>query len=78
MGDAAHPMMTTLAQGACQAIEDAGVLGSSLRAAPDIQGLRTYEQARMRRATMIARQSGWWERSSSGILLRALGHAICC
>jgi len=57
VGDAAHPMMPTLAQGACQAIEDAGVLSSFLRAEPSIGALRAYEQARRRRATMIVRQS---------------------
>ena len=57
VGDAAHPMTTTLAQGACQAIEDAGVLGSSLRTHTEIQALRTYEQARRRRVAMIVRQN---------------------
>jgi 2-polyprenyl-6-methoxyphenol hydroxylase-like FAD-dependent oxidoreductase len=54
VGDAAHPMTTTLGQGACQAIEDAGVLGSYMRTTSHIQALRAYEQARMQRATMVA------------------------
>ena len=57
VGDAAHPMATTLAQGACQAIEDAGVLGSSLRVDPGSEALRIYEHARKGRAAMIVRQS---------------------
>jgi len=57
VGDAAHPMTTALAQGACQAIEDAGVLSSSLRTHPGTQALRAYEDARRRRAATIVRQS---------------------
>ncbi len=57
VGDAAHPLAPALAQGACQAIKDAGALGSCLQTALAIQTLRTYEHARMRRAAMVARQS---------------------
>jgi FAD-dependent urate hydroxylase len=53
VGDAAHPMTTSLAQGACQAIEDAGVLGSCLQADPVLPALRNYEQARIGRATTL-------------------------
>ena len=39
LGDAAHPMLQYLAQGACMAIEDAVTLGAALRATPrDIAG----------------------------------------
>jgi 2-polyprenyl-6-methoxyphenol hydroxylase-like FAD-dependent oxidoreductase len=34
LGDAAHPMLQYLAQGACMAIEDAVTLGAALRASP--------------------------------------------
>jgi len=44
VGDAAHPMTTSLAQGACQAIEDAGVLGSCLQADQVLPALRTMNK----------------------------------
>jgi salicylate hydroxylase len=51
LGDAAHPMLPFLAQGAAMAIEDAAVLASSLGRTPDdIPGaLRRYERERRRR-----------------------------
>jgi 2-polyprenyl-6-methoxyphenol hydroxylase-like FAD-dependent oxidoreductase len=58
LGDAAHPTTPNLAQGACQAIEDAVVLAHALRAAPDVAtGLRLYERRRRRRTAMVTRQS---------------------
>ena len=58
LGDAAHACTPTLGQGACQAIEDAVVLGRCLgRAADVVQGLRAYEQARHGRTTKITMQS---------------------
>jgi salicylate hydroxylase len=55
LGDAAHPMLQYLAQGACMAIEDAVTLGAALRAAPtDIAGaFRTYQQARYLRTGRV-------------------------
>ncbi|MFD8396284.1 FAD-dependent monooxygenase [Streptomyces sp. NPDC059680] len=51
LGDAAHPMLTSLGQGAGTAVEDAVVLARSLAAATDLrQGLRTYESMRRARA----------------------------
>jgi 2-polyprenyl-6-methoxyphenol hydroxylase-like FAD-dependent oxidoreductase len=58
LGDAAHPMLPFLGQGACQAIEDAVALGDAVRthgAAPD--ALRAYEQARRKRAAMLIKRS---------------------
>ncbi|MCM6772587.1 FAD-dependent monooxygenase [Nocardia sp. CDC159] len=47
LGDAAHPMLSSLGQGACMAIEDAVVLARSLAASTDpATGLRRYEDAR--------------------------------
>ena len=48
LGDAAHPMLPYLAQGAAMAIEDAAVLAQRLAAAPgDVAGaLRDYERQR--------------------------------
>ncbi|MFD9069051.1 FAD-dependent monooxygenase [Streptomyces lasiicapitis] len=58
LGDAAHPMLTTLGQGAAMAIEDAVVLAHTLAepgAADDLpRALRTYEGRRRERTrTMV-------------------------
>lgn len=56
LGDAAHPMLPFLAQGASQAIEDAVTLAGCLEeAAPATVGeaLRRYEKMRVRRATEL-------------------------
>jgi 2-polyprenyl-6-methoxyphenol hydroxylase-like FAD-dependent oxidoreductase len=58
LGDAAHPMLPNLGQGACTALEDALVLAQSVRrhgATPD--ALRAYEAARIPRTTRIVRES---------------------
>lgn len=58
LGDAAHPMTPNLGQGACQAIEDAVVLGRMVRRASTItQALRVYEAARIPRTTTLVNQS---------------------
>ncbi|NBR67786.1 MAG: FAD-binding protein [Actinobacteria bacterium] len=61
LGDAAHPMLPFMAQGACQAIEDAAVLvrcleGVESRSAAVSRALLSYEATRIERATRI--QSG--------------------
>lgn len=54
VGDAAHPMVPFLAQGAAQAIEDAGALGSALAQTDDVpQALAAYSRARVPRATRV-------------------------
>ncbi len=63
IGDAAHPMLPFLAQGAGMAIEDAVVLADNLKATPgDVEkGLRAYEAARRKRterAQQVSRQQG--------------------
>lgn len=58
LGDAAHAMTPNLGQGACQAIEDAVVLGAVLRDAADVPtALHMYETRRLARATGIQSQS---------------------
>jgi 2-polyprenyl-6-methoxyphenol hydroxylase-like FAD-dependent oxidoreductase len=63
LGDAAHTMTPNLGQGACQAIEDAVVLGECLKAEKDVvAALKLYERRRVRRVHNIARLArllGW-------------------
>src|SRR6185312_1563440 len=63
LGDAAHPMLPYLGQGACQAIEDGAVLATALTAEPDDpqRGLERYERTRRPRASRVvlaARERG--------------------
>jgi salicylate hydroxylase len=55
LGDAAHPMLPYLGQGACQAMEDGVVLAAALDASPDdlSAGLQLYERARRPRASRV-------------------------
>jgi 2-polyprenyl-6-methoxyphenol hydroxylase-like FAD-dependent oxidoreductase len=55
LGDAAHPMLQYLAQGAGQAIEDAVVLGAALRATAGdpAQAFQKYQQARYLRTGRV-------------------------
>ncbi|MCF6522533.1 FAD-dependent monooxygenase [Streptomyces sp. JJ36] len=55
LGDAAHAVTTVLGQGACQAVEDAVVLGDELGAAPHdpVGALRSYEEARRERVRSV-------------------------
>ncbi|KAF9065482.1 putative monooxygenase [Rhodocollybia butyracea] len=59
VGDACHPTLPHLAQGAAQAIEDAGVLGVVLSMLPDRstesirKALRVYEKVRKERAEIL-------------------------
>jgi salicylate hydroxylase len=63
LGDAAHPMLPYLGQGACQAIEDGAVLATALsaEAADPLAGLDRYERTRQPRASRVvltARERG--------------------
>ncbi len=55
LGDAAHPMLPTLGQGAAMAIEDAYVLARALSCSPEdiTAALRAYEAARVPRTTQV-------------------------
>lgn len=55
LGDAAHPMMQYLAQGACMAIEDAVTLGEAVKACDfDLPtAFRLYESARVARTARV-------------------------
>jgi 2-polyprenyl-6-methoxyphenol hydroxylase-like FAD-dependent oxidoreductase len=54
LGDAAHPMLPSLAQGAAQAVEDAVVLAHHLGGASDLTAaLRGYESERKERARLM-------------------------
>ncbi len=57
LGDAAHPMLPFLAQGAAMAIEDAAVLAAHLSRGMDnpAHALRVYEQARRKRTARVQR-----------------------
>ena len=58
LGDAAHPMIPNLGQGACQAIEDAVMLGRCLKDGGDVaSSLRLYESHRVRRTGAIVKRS---------------------
>jgi 2-polyprenyl-6-methoxyphenol hydroxylase-like FAD-dependent oxidoreductase len=58
IGDAAHPMLPFLAQGAAQAIEDASVLGEVLGRGQNIEaGLRAYQEKRLPRVARVQKES---------------------
>ena len=71
LGDAAHPMLPYLGQGACQAIEDGAVLATALtaEAADPVTGLARYERTRRPRASRVvlaARERGLSNHLTSG------------
>ncbi len=57
LGDAAHPMLPYLAQGACMAIEDGISLADQLALSPDdpVRAFQAYEQARFARTASVQR-----------------------
>jgi 2-polyprenyl-6-methoxyphenol hydroxylase-like FAD-dependent oxidoreductase len=58
LGDAAHPMLPFLGQGACQAIEDALALAAAVdEHGPVPEALRAYERARRKRAASLVKRS---------------------
>ena len=59
LGDACHPMLPMMAQGAAQSIEDGAALAALLRAMPDdvLGALQRYEAVRKPRATRLQEAS---------------------
>jgi len=58
LGDAAHPMLPFLSQGAAIAMEDAYVLASALADEPDLSAaLKRYESLRIARASRVQLES---------------------
>jgi salicylate hydroxylase len=58
LGDAAHPMLPSMAQGAAQALEDAWVLGAALDAHSDPEpAFRRYFDLRIARTTRVQKGS---------------------
>ena len=65
VGDAAHPMLPSLGQGACQAIEDGEAVAEALAQLPDpTLGLQLYSQGRLATAAAAVTQSGRMSRVS--------------
>ena len=65
LGDAAHPMLQYLAQGACQALEDSAVLAAELAGAgaagrPFSEGLARYAAVRAPRAARVQQTARTW------------------
>lgn len=81
IGDAAHPMLPYLAQGACMAVEDAYALAAILAARQDdVAGaLKTFEALRLPRTSRVQlgararadinHMSSWWGRLKRDIRL---------
>jgi salicylate hydroxylase len=71
LGDACHPMVPFMAQGACMAIEDAAVLGRALAGAEEAtvkKALARYEHARKDRTARVqfgSRGNEWLKQSGN-------------
>jgi 2-polyprenyl-6-methoxyphenol hydroxylase-like FAD-dependent oxidoreductase len=75
LGDAAHPMLPFLGQGACSALEDAVALGAAMGDSETVAaGLDTYEKARLKRTAALVKGS---RRAARGALLSSpLGRGL--
>jgi 2-polyprenyl-6-methoxyphenol hydroxylase-like FAD-dependent oxidoreductase len=65
VGDAAHTIAPTLAQGANSALVDAGVLASELRRRDDVaDALAAYDARRCPAVRRVQRDAGWLARTA--------------
>lgn len=61
LGDAAHPVLQYLAQGACQALEDAATVANAANQSDDWpSALQATQQARMPRTARVQRNARTW------------------
>lgn len=77
IGDAAHSMPPTRAQGANQALEDAWALAKALRTAAKAgtdtaEALRAFERSRARKVSVVSRQAGSEDYNRYGALASRL------
>ena len=77
MGDAAHPTLPFLAQGAVMAIEDAWVLAACFHR-DGLNGLQAYQSIRMPRVTRVlaAANSNAWKYHLANPIVRNLAHTV--
>ena len=77
LGDAAHPMLPFLAQGANMALEDAWVLADRIAALPPGDALAAYEAARRDRVVRVVAAAGANARNYHlRGLARLVGHGV--
>jgi salicylate hydroxylase len=79
LGDAAHPTLPFMAQGAAMALEDAWVLADALAKAPDIPaGLALYQQRRHARTARVVRAAtgNAWKYHLRSAPLRFAAHGV--
>ncbi len=77
LGDAAHPTLPFMAQGAVMAIEDAWVLADALHKAPDFaEGLHSYQTRRAGRVRRVveAANGNAWKYHLRNPLVRGVAH----
>jgi FAD-dependent urate hydroxylase len=75
IGDAAHSMPPTRAQGANQSLEDAWALAAALRSASTAkpeEALRTFERQRSSKVSVVSRQAGSEDYNKYGAVLTRL------
>ncbi|SDH16629.1 salicylate hydroxylase [Alteribacillus persepolensis] len=61
LGDSAHPMLQYLAQGACQALEDADSLTNQLKENNSVEdAFQAYQQERVARANKVQKTARTW------------------